>query len=88
MGLLDREWRLLLEEAYSLCSIGRREGHQARPQAHLNRKQRHEQSGAEHVPAYSHSNRWIGVSGAWGDEWVGAGESPGGQSVRNRCQGR
>src|SRR5262245_18840543 len=40
-----------------------------------------------HVSAYPHSNRWIGGSGAWGDEWAGAGEILGSQSIRNRCHG-
>src|SRR6516164_2392532 len=38
------------------------------------------------VPAYSHSDRWVGASGAWGDAWVGAGEIPWSQGIRNlRC---
>src|SRR5215470_9879615 len=28
----------------------------------------------KHVPAYSHSDRWVGASRAWGGAWVGAGE--------------
>ena len=40
----------------------------------------------KHVSAYSHSDRWIGASGAWGDAWVGAGEIPWSQGIRNlRC---
>jgi len=26
------------------------------------------------VPAYSHSDRWVGVSAAWGGTWFGVGE--------------
>src|SRR4030095_15310458 len=39
-----------------------------------------------HVPAYSHSDRWVGASGAWGGAGVGAGEIPGSQGICNlRC---
>src|SRR6185436_5721043 len=41
----------------------------------------------KHVSAYSHSDRWIGASGAWGDAWVGAGEIPWSQGIRNFCCG-
>ena len=38
------------------------------------------------VPAYSHSDRWVGASGAWGGPWVGAGEIRWGQGICNqRC---
>ena len=38
----------------------------------------------EHVPAYSHSNRWFGASGACGDTWIVAGEICGSEGVRDR----
>ena len=41
----------------------------------------------ELVPTYSHSNRWVGASGACGDEWIGAGEILGSQGIRNRRRG-
>lgn len=27
-----------------------------------------------HVPAYSHSDRWVGLGGSWGDAWISVGE--------------
>ena len=41
----------------------------------------------EHVPAYSHSNRWVGVGGACGDEWIVTGEIPGSQGNRDYRRG-
>jgi nucleotide-binding universal stress UspA family protein len=41
----------------------------------------------EHVSAYSHSNRWVGVSGACGDEWIVTGEIRGGQGIRDYRRG-
>ena len=41
----------------------------------------------EHVPAYSHSNRWVGASGACGDEWIVTGEIRGSQGIRDYRRG-
>jgi len=40
----------------------------------------------EHVPAYSHSNRWVGVGGACSDAWIVAGEIRRGQGNRHYRQ--
>src|SRR5262245_17640504 len=41
----------------------------------------------EHVPAYSHSNRWVGVGGACSNKWIGIGEIRGSQGNRNYRRG-
>src|SRR5262249_30065609 len=41
----------------------------------------------EHVPAYSHSNRWVGVGGACSDKWIVIGELRGSQGNRNYRRG-
>src|SRR5262245_52770448 len=41
----------------------------------------------EHVPAYSHSNRWVGVGGACSDKWIVIGEIRGSQGNRNYRRG-
>src|ERR1700741_4001239 len=40
----------------------------------------------KHVPAYSHSDRWVGASAAWGGAWIGVGEIRWSQGICNlRC---
>ena len=41
----------------------------------------------EHVPAYSHSNRWVGVGGACSDKWIVIAEIRGSQGNRNYRRG-
>src|SRR5215471_20130432 len=45
------------------------------------------QSEVKHVPAYSHSDGWVGAGGAWVGAWVGAGEIPWSQGIRNLRRG-
>src|SRR5262245_34375544 len=37
----------------------------------------------DHVPAYSHSNRWVGVGGTCSDKWIVIGEIRGSQGHRH-----
>src|SRR5262249_19286405 len=40
----------------------------------------------KHVPTHSHSDRWIGASGAWGNAWSGVGKIRRGQGIHYlRC---
>jgi hypothetical protein len=46
-------------------------------------KQSLEHREVEHVPAYSHSNGWVGIGGACSDKWIVIGEIRGSQGNCN-----
>src|SRR5580692_2739979 len=56
------------------------------PSLHWEGNDTSRQAEVKHVSAYSHSDRWVGASGAWGGAWDGAGEIPWSQGICNlRC---
>src|SRR5262249_55841335 len=60
---------------------------EASAQAYIRKAARLHNQEVEHVPAYSHSNRWVGVGGACGDEWIVTGKIRWSQGNRDYRRG-